>query len=311
MAQANGAESPQTDEGHPQSYDEISAGAPARRDLSSVVMSQADYLRMSRLIHASCGIKLPPAKKTMLEGRLRKRLNALGMDSFVTYCDYIFSPEGARAEHIYMFNAVTTNKTDFFREPDHFEVLSSKVLPELFDLYGVGSKKILNVWSAACSTGEEPYTLAMVLSEFAERHASFRFSILATDISTKVLGQAASGIYDCERIAPVPKPFRKKYLMRSKDKERGLVRIVPELRASVRFERLNLMQEDYGIDRPMGVIFCRNVIIYFDRPTQERLLQKLAAHLIPGGYLFMGHSESLHRMDLPLVPIATTIYRKA
>lgn len=310
MAQANGAESPKAVEEHPQSYEEVAVGAPPRRDLSSVVMSHADYLRMSRLIHASCGIKLPPAKKTMLEGRLRKRLNALGMDSFVTYCDYIFSTEGAQAEHIHMFNAVTTNKTDFFREPDHFEVLSSRILPELFDLYGMGSKKILNVWSAACSTGEEPYTLAMVLNEFAERHRPFRFSILATDISTKVLRQAASGIYDCERVEPVPKPFRKKYLMRSKDKGRGLVRIVPELRATVRFERLNLMQENYGIDLPMGVIFCRNVIIYFDRPTQERLLQRLTAHLIPGGYLFMGHSESLHRMDLPLVPIATTIYRK-
>jgi len=285
-------------------------GTSPQKDLSAIVMSKADYFRLSKLIHDCCGIKLPPAKKTMLEGRLRKRLNALGMDSFGTYCDYIFSSEGALAEHVYMFNAVTTNKTDFFREPDHFDFLSARVLPELLDLYGLGSRRSLNVWSAGCSTGEEPYTLAMVLSEFTGKRPPFRFSILATDISTKVLELAACGIYDCEKAEPIPKPLRKKYLMKSKDKDRGLVRIVPELRSAVRFERLNLMDENYGIGEPMGIIFCRNVIIYFDRSTQERLLNRLAGHLIPGGYLFMGHSESLHRMDLPFVPIATTIYRK-
>ena len=285
-------------------------GLPGHRDLSMVVMSKADYSRLSNLIQTHCGIRLPPAKKTMLEGRLRKRLNALGMNSFSAYCDYIFSPEGAESEHVYMFNAVTTNKTDFFRESDHFDFLTGKVLPELLDTYGLGARRCLNVWSAGCSTGEEPYTLAMVLSEFAQKRQPFRFSILATDISTRALEHAASGIYECEKVEPIAKPLRKKYLMRSKDKNRGLVRIVPELRTTVRFERLNLMVENYGIGEVMGVIFCRNVIIYFDRPTQERLLRRLSSHLMRGGYLFMGHSESLHRMDLPFTPIATTIYRK-
>ena len=310
MEEMKDAESSETWENMSQPRRVGTAGSPANRDLSAIVMSKADYARLSNLIQSYCGIKLPPAKKTMLEGRLRKRLNALGMNSFNAYCDYIFSPEGMESEHVHMFNAVTTNKTDFFRESDHFDFLTERALPELLDLHGLGSRRCLNVWSAGCSTGEEPYTLAMVLSEFAQKRQPFRFSILATDISTRALEHAASGIYDSERVEPIANPLRRKYLMRSKDKNRGLVRVVPELRAAVRFERLNLMEEYYGIGEVMGVIFCRNVIIYFDRPTQEKLLRRLSSHLMPGGYLFMGHSESLHRMDLPFTAIATTIYRK-
>ena len=147
------------------------------------------FRRLSEFIHASCGIKLPPAKKTMLEGRLRKRLRALGMTSFDRYCEYLFSSQGLRSEYIHMIDAVTTNKTDFFREPDHFDYLSQSVLPELVGLHGLGVRKTLNVWSAGCSTGEEPYTLAMVLSEFAEECPGFHFSILATDISTTRTGE--------------------------------------------------------------------------------------------------------------------------
>ncbi len=273
-------------------------------------MSDKDFARLSEFIRSSCGIKLPPAKKTMLEGRLRKRLRALSLKSFGRYCDYLFSPGGSQSEHIHMIDAVTTNKTDFFRESDHFDYLSGVVLPELVRLYGIGSRKRLNVWSAASSTGEEPYTLAMVLSEFAQVFPGFNYSILGTDISTKVLEKARLGIYEHEKVDPIPMALRRKYLLRSKEQNSGLVRIVPELRASVRFERLNLMEENYGIAEPMGIVFCRNVLIYFDRPTQEKLINRLSRHLISGGYLFVGHSESLHGMDLPLVQTATTIYRK-
>jgi chemotaxis protein methyltransferase CheR len=276
----------------------------------SVLMSDKDFMRLSESIRSSCGIKLPPAKKTMLEGRLRKRLRALCIESFESYCEFLFSPEGARSEYIHMIDAVTTNKTDFFREPDHFDYLFERALPELVPLHGVGARKKLNVWSAACSTGEEPYTLAMVLSEFAQSCPGFNFSILATDISTAALEKARSGIYEHDRVIPVPVMLRKKYLLKSKEKDRGLVRIAPELRNSVRFERLNFLEEEYGIDEPMAIVFCRNVLIYFDRPTQEKLVSRLSRHLMPGGYLFVGHSESLHGMDLPLVQTATTIYRK-
>lgn len=278
--------------------------------LHQASMSNAEFFRLSELIHASCGIKLPFVKKTMLEGRLRKRLQALGIDSFARYSDYLFSARGAETEHVHMIDAVTTNKTDFFREPDHFECLLHKVLPELVELQGLGVRKTLHAWSAGCATGEEPYTLSMALSEFAAVCPGFHFSILATDISTVALGKARCGIYEHERVEPVPLTLRRKYLLRSKEREKGLVRIAPELRASVHFERLNLMEEDWDIKDPMGIVFCRNVIIYFDRPTQEKLLNRLARHLAPGGYLFMGHSESLHGMNLPLVQERTTVYRK-
>jgi chemotaxis protein methyltransferase CheR len=273
-------------------------------------MSDGDFFRLSEMIQTLYGIRLPFAKKTMLEGRLRKRLHALGIESFDRYTNYLYSQEGVEAEHVHMINAVTTNKTDFFREPDHFDYLSRTVLPELISRFGLGVRKKLKVWSAGCSSGEEPYSLAMVLSEFADLCPGFHFSILATDISTVALEKARLGIYEHDRADPIPITLRRKYLLRSKDREKGLVRIAPELRALVQFERLNLMEENYGIGEPKEIIFCRNVIIYFDRPTQEKLLDRLSQHLIIGGYLFMGHSESLHGMDLPLVQIATTVHRK-
>jgi chemotaxis protein methyltransferase CheR len=274
----------------------------------SVQMSDKDFVRLSEFIRASCGIKLPPVKKTMLEGRLRKRLRALGIESFKRYCEFLFSPGGSQSEYIHMIDAVTTNKTDFFREPDHFDCLSDRVLPELVHLCGLGKK--LNVWSAACSTGEEPYTLAMVLSDFAKSCPGFDFSILATDISSAVLEKARLGIYPHDSVSPVPMALRKKYLLKSREKDKGLVRIVPQLRNTVRFGRLNFLEEEYGINEPMAIVFCRNALIYFDRPTQEIIINRLSQHLMSGGYLFVGHSESLHGMDLPLVQTATTIYRK-
>lgn len=295
-------------------YDRSAASEKAKRTfadhLHQASMSNAEFFRISEFIQASCGIKLPFVKKTMLEGRLRKRLHALGIESFSRYLEYLFSSGGAETEHVHMIDAVTTNKTDFFREPDHFECLLQKALPELVGLYGFGVKKRLNVWSAGCATGEEAYTLAMVLSEFAAVCPGFHFAVLATDISTVALERGRGGIYEHDRVEPVPMALRRKYLLKSKQQDRGLVRIAPELRALVHFERLNFMEEDWNIKEAMGIVFCRNVIIYFDRPTQERLLNRLAHHLAPGGYLFMGHSESLHGMDLPLVQEKTTVYRK-
>ena len=286
------------------------ASGPSEGGIFSVRMSDKVFVRLSESIRDSCGIRLPPAKKTMLEGRLRKRLRALGIESFERYCEFLFSPGGSQSEYIHMIDAVTTNKTDFFREPDHFDCLLERILPEMVRLHTFGARKKLNVWSAACSTGEEPYTLAMVLSEFAEGCPGFDFSILATDISTAVLEKARSGIYEHDRVSQIPMMLRKKYLLKSKEKDKGLVRIAPELRNAVRFERLNFLEEEYGIDKPMAIVFCRNVLIYFDRPIQEKLVNRLSQHLMHGGYLFVGHSENLHGMDLPLVQTATTIYRK-
>ncbi|MEW6669070.1 MAG: protein-glutamate O-methyltransferase [Thermodesulfobacteriota bacterium] len=273
-------------------------------------MSHKTFSRLAAFIHSELGIKMPDMKRPMLQGRLQKRLRHLGIASFDDYAEYFFSPEGMKREVPHLIDAVTTNKTDFFREPRHYDILVRVVLPCMVESRSMGVPRRLNVWSAACSTGEEPYTLAMVLSEFGERIPGFRFCILATDISSKVLEEAMRGIYEEERIEPVPPVMRKKYLLRGKGDNKGLVRIVPELRSLVRFQRLNLMDKDYGIRDPMDIVFCRNVIIYFDRPTQSKVLNSLVGHLKPGGYLFMGHSETLNGLEVPLVPIALTVYRK-
>lgn len=264
---------------------------------------------LGEYIQTEYGIKMPPAKKTMLESRLQKRLRLLGMDSFKDYLTFVFSPEGMEQELVHMVDAVTTNKTDFFREPSHFEYLVDRVLPDLVERTGAGLRRPLVIWSAGCSTGEEPYTLAMVLAEYALKVQGFKFQILASDISTQVLERASMAIYDEEKVAPVPPSMRKRYLLRSKDRDKRRVRIVPELRATLSFRRINFM-EDFGMREQMDIIFCRNVIIYFDRQTQERLLRRFGDHLHPGGYLFMGHSETLSGLALPYVPVAPTVYRK-
>ncbi|HAM53444.1 MAG TPA: chemotaxis protein CheR [Nitrospiraceae bacterium] len=281
-----------------------------RTAVISASLSDRDFLRLSRLIYSECAIKMPFQKKIMLEARLRKRLRELGMYSFREYCDYLFSEEGMGYELTPMIDVVTTNKTDFFREPRHFDFLARTALPELMKVHGAGTNRQISVWSAGCSTGEEPYTIAMVLNEFRIKHPAFHFFILATDISTKVLDRAIRGIYKEERAETIQRALKEKYFIRSRDRERGLVRIVPELRSQVRFRRLNFMDEDFGIREPMDIIFCRNVIIYFDRPTQEKLINRLCRHLIPGGYLFMGHSETLSGLNVPLVSAGPMVYRK-
>jgi chemotaxis protein methyltransferase CheR len=273
-------------------------------------MSRELFNRLSKLIYTQSGIKMPLAKKTMLEVRLAKRLRYTGFTSISEYCTYLFSPTGLDNELVHMIDVVTTNKTDFFREPQHFEFLTEYVLPDLIDTRGIGIRRPFMIWSAACSSGEEAYTLAMVLDRFSRRVKGFSYQILGTDISTKVLKIAQDGIYYEERAEQIPREFRSQYLMSSKDKTKGLVRIVPELRAHVQFKRLNFMDGDFGMREKMDVIFCRNVLIYFDRPTQEKVINRLCSHLHPCGYLFTGHSETIHNMKAPLKTVTNTVSRR-
>jgi len=273
-------------------------------------MSTELFNRLSDFIYTESGIKMPLSKKTMLEARLQKRLRTIGINSFGEYCNYLFSPEGIANELVNMIDVVTTNKTDFFREPQHFDYLLEYVLPDLINTSGCGIRRPFMIWSAACSSGEEPYTLAMVLDEFSRKAQGFHYNILATDISTRVLEKAKQAIYDEERVQPVPIDLKRKYLMRNKNRDLKQVRIVPELRAQVRFRRLNFMAGDFGMREKMDVIFCRNVLIYFDRPTQEKVLNRLCAHLRPGGYLFTGHSETISGMNVPLETVANTVSRR-
>ncbi len=271
-------------------------------------LCNADFERLRGLIYAKSGINLGLDKKTMLEMRLRRRLRSLNVPSFGEYCDRVFAAEGKEVELVHLIDAVTTNKTDFFREAGHFNYLVSKALPDLAARRGADRASL--IWSAGCSTGEEPYTLAVVLSEYTQRCPGLRFRVLATDISTAVLAKARMGIFKSETVRPVPQDLRRKYFMRSKDPESDVVRVVPELRALVDFRRLNFMDADFGLPEQPEIIFCRNVIIYFDRQTQVQLLTKLTSQLAPGGYFFAGHSESLQGMDLPLIPVAPSAYRK-
>jgi chemotaxis protein methyltransferase CheR len=208
-------------------------------------MTDLEFSRFSEFVQNQCGIKMPLAKRTMLQSRLQKRLRLLGMNSFSAYADYVFSAKGREEELYNMIDAVTTNKTDFFRESKHFDYLSDVILPSMKDEIKTNGFRKLKGWSAGCSTGEEPYTLAMVLSNFAENNPAFNYSILATDISTKVLESAKMAIYAEEKIAPTPMEIRKKYLLRSISKP--VVRIAPELRSCVQFIRLNFMDDDYGL----------------------------------------------------------------
>ncbi|MFZ0271708.1 MAG: protein-glutamate O-methyltransferase CheR [Acidobacteriaceae bacterium] len=270
-------------------------------------LSGRDFSKLCDFVYSEAGIRLGPEKKTMLEGRLKRRLRELNIDSYKGYCEYLFGDEGQRREITSFIDVVTTNKTDFFREPKHFDYLTQRALPELT---ARAAGQPLLVWSAGCSSGEEPYTLAMLLSEFGETRPGFRFHVLATDISTKVLAKAELGIYSGDDVEPVPLPLRRKYLMRSRERDAGQVRIVPELRKLVEFRRLNFMDSDYGVAEKVDAVFCRNVIIYFDRPTQEKILGRLSSYLKPGGYLFVGHSETLHDMDLPLEALGPALYRR-
>jgi chemotaxis protein methyltransferase CheR len=268
------------------------------------------FNRFREFIQSELGIKMPDSKHIMLRTRLHKRMRRLNIGSFDAYYQYVFSPAGRAAELQHMLDAVTTNKTDFFREPKHFDILTQVVLPQIYRPSRFGHHRPLAVWSAGCSTGAEPYTLAMVLNDARNHYPDLNFRILATDISTRVLDIARSGIYEERDGNPIPLDFKKQFILRSKDPCHAKIRMGPELRKQVEFRQLNFMQEDYGIQTLMDVIFCRNVIIYFERPTQARVVGRLCEQLRPGGYLFMGHSETLNGMGLPVLPISANVYRK-
>lgn len=271
-------------------------------------LSDRHFRSVVELIQSRVGIQLPPAKRTMLEGRLRKRMRALDLDSLDAYGRHLFEEGHLAEEYVHLVDCVTTNKTDFFREPAHFDLLRNEIVPQLVAARG---RPLLKIWSAAASTGAEAYTLAMVLQDMIAAGAGFSYAILGTDISTEVLRVAAEGIYADEMLAAVPAHLRRRYVMRARDPARKEGRIVPELRARTRFQRLNLMDAQYPVDSDVDVIFCRNVLIYFDKPTQKAVLERLASHLRPGGFLVVGHSESMAGTGVQgLSQVSSTVFRR-
>lgn len=271
-------------------------------------MTQTDFSKLSSFIYSNYGIKMPPEKKVMLQSRLQKRLRALNITSYDKYINYLFSKEGMQNELYQMIDMVSTNKTDFFREASHFEALTNKILPALQQEKLFSG--MLKVWSSASSSGEEPYTLAMVLNEYTLNNTRFEYQILATDISTRMLQKGITAVYPEERVTIIPLNLKRKYLLRSKDTTKKTVRIVPVLRSKVIFKRLNLMDGSYGINEKFDIVFCRNVLIYFDRKTQEDVINKICRHLKVNGYFFLGHSESIMNMNVPLKQVSPTIFKR-
>jgi chemotaxis protein methyltransferase CheR len=273
-------------------------------------LSEREFERLATFIRGSLGIKMPPEKRTMLEVRLSSRVRSLGMESFEEYCEHVFDSGRGNDELRRLTDAVTTNKTEFFREAAHFERLTDEVIPELVRRDpAAGSTRPLRIWSAGCSSGEEPYTLSMVLSDYAARNSGLQFEITATDLSSRMLDTALNAVYAGQAAHLVPPKMRQRYLLRGRDRAQDLVRVAPAIRRHVRFGRLNLL-EPFRFEAPFDAVLCRNVLIYFARDTQVDILRRMAGAMVDGGYLFVGHSETLHGMDLPLRYVAPTVYAK-
>lgn len=262
-----------------------------------------EFQRFRKLIYDKSGISLSDQKKSLLASRLSKRLRDLELTTFSEYYAAVME-DPSREEFTQMLDLISTNKTDFFREPKHFDFLRERILPEL------ERGKRIRVWSSACSTGEEPYTIAMTLYEGVQNPAQWDFKILASDLSTRVLAKAASGVYDEDRFRDVPPEVIKRHFLRGRGDQTGVFKVKPHLASAITFRRLNLMDDRFPIKNPLDLIFCRNVMIYFDRPTQETLVNKFHRYLKPGGYLFIGHSESLQWVTHPFKSLGPTIYQK-
>ena len=261
-------------------------GAPA---IGVFHLDSEEFETLRELIHGEAGIWLAPSKRVLLESRLSKRVRQLGLGSFADYCAYL--GEHLADERIALINCVTTNKTEFFREPHHFEFLRQQMLPALEQRARAGRKR-LRIWSAGCSTGEEPYSIAMVVREWLGARTDWDVRILASDIDTNVLHAAALGCYPAERLNEVSGDRRRRWF-RTVPESPQIVSADPALQSLITFRRINLIHEPWPIRTAFDVIFCRNVMIYFNRETQARLVTRFSRLLAQGGHLIIGHSESL------------------
>lgn len=269
---------------------------------SSPPLSPQLFAAVREFAYRTAGIELSEGKREMVSARLWKRARILGYASAEQYFEAVRQDRSGELE-VDILDALTTNYTSLFREPAHFDFLRNQVLPAL------RTRRSFSIWSAASSSGEEPYSIAVTLLEVLGPEAGNQAQVFASDISTKVLAQAQSGVYPEERFRQLSTDWRSRYLLRGKGEQAGKYRFRPEVRRLIRFERLNLMEPLPSIG-PFPLIFLRNVMIYFDRPTQEKVVAAMAAKLEPGGYLFVGHSESLNGITHPLEHVQVAIYRK-
>jgi len=256
------------------------------------MLTDREFQLFQDLIHRETGIFLPETKKALLIARLSKRLRVLGCETFGAYFDRVQADPAT--EKTVMLDQICTNETRFFREPRQFEFLDQEILPRWKAEAEKGQRrKSVRVWSAACSTGEEPYSVAMLLRSHLRAEDGWNVEVLASDLSTKVLAIAEAGVWPVERAEEIPLPYRQAYMLRGIHSQEGTMRARPELRSMIQFRRINLNEERYPVQGPFDLIFCRNVLIYFNRETKEQVVHRLATHLVPGGVLFLGHSETM------------------
>lgn len=258
---------------------------------------------ISQLIYDRARIRLDEGKHALIKARLGKRIRHHGFDGLPEYCHFLQTSAG-HEEFTLVIDALTTNFTNFMREPDHFKFLIDTALPAV-----LRAKKSFRIWSAASSTGEEPYTIAFFLADHFPISAGWDWSIAASDLSTKVLEKARAAIYAEDRLGSIPREWLPRYFQRGVGNWSGHYRIKRALASRIAFQQINLI-EDYSHPHPFEVIFCRNVMIYFDRPTQEQLVDRLCRFLAPNGYVIIGHSESLNGLNVPLRCVRPSIYQK-
>ena len=258
-----------------------------------------DFDTIRKMIYKHAGISIAPTKKELVYTRIRKRVREHRLTSFAAYLDYLKENGGELQAFI---NSLTTNFTSFFREREHFDILRNFVAEK--------KRSSLRLWCAASSTGEEPYTIAITL---AEAFGTLRpnVTLLATDIDTDVLAKAQHGVYPHKNVETLEESLKKRYFLRGKGTNAGYVRVIPELRDLIAYRQINLLHERWDIDQEYDVIFCRNVMFYFDKPTQHALLEKLRKHIHPEGLLFTGHSENYFGEHSLFRPVGHSVYRPA
>lgn len=278
-------------------------------ELNLAPLTDSEFNELVRIIYDKTRIQMSEHKRALVTSRISKRIRALNMSSFKEYMDYL---KGAPDEEVTNFiNAVTTNKTDFFRENKHFEYMKTTFLPNWEKSYKEGKVNNLRIWSAACSTGEEPYTIAMTLHDyFGERFNHYDIKILASDIDTNVLSHACAGIYKEETVETIQTNTLKKYFLKGTGNNAGLYKVKNILQKCISFRQLNFKDEDFDIHTKFDLIFCRNVIIYFDKEFQKELFNKFYRYMKEDSYVFIGHSETLFGISDLFKYISSNIYKK-
>jgi len=277
--------------------------------VQNIVLSESEFRKISDMVYSHCGINLHDGKKELVRARLAKRLRSGNFKTFPEYMKHVMEDKTGK-EFSILIDSISTNLTSFFREERHFEFLKEKFLPQLLERKRKNHNFRIRAWSAGCSSGEEPYSIAITLLEAIAGQGRWDVKILATDISTKMLDTAQTGIYNIERIEPVPLIQRNKYLILRHQYGEKIYEVSKSLRDNIIFKYLNL-QRDWPIKGPLDFIFCRNVMIYFDKPTQQQLISRFWELLDSGGILFTGHSESLTGIEHRFRYIQPTIYMKA